>query len=232
MKPQIVKQCVGADMSKDNFAVNFRVRKDNDDTGKTRITNQLHALHHSHAPHKKVVSNLKQQVSQLEKQIKGVTKLIEDTIALDSDLAQKIERVCTIKGLGTATVATIVAETGGFVLFNSRRQLISYAGYDVVQKESGSSVRGKTHISKKGNAHIRGALFMPAMIAAIHNEKLREVHERVYERTKIYKKANVAVQRKLLVLIYTLFTKNEEYDANYEENKAAAKAAVENKQPA
>lgn len=50
-----------------------------------------------------------------------------------------------------ATSAAIVAETGGFALFTSRAQLISFAGYDVIQRESGSSVKSQTKISKKGN---------------------------------------------------------------------------------
>ena len=59
------------------------------------------------------------------------------------------------------TVATILAETNGFVLFKSIAQLISYAGYDIIENQSGGHT-GKTKISKKGNSRIRRTLHMPA----------------------------------------------------------------------
>jgi len=50
-----------------------------------------------------------------------------------------------------------VGETLGFESIVNAKQLASYAGYDVVLRESGN-FKGKTRISKKGNSHIRAAL--------------------------------------------------------------------------
>ena len=75
------------------------------------------------------------------------------------------ERSCKIKGIGITTAATIIAETDGFILIKNRSQLISYAGYDVIENQSGSSINGKTKISKKGNKYIRRALHFPALSA-------------------------------------------------------------------
>jgi len=119
------------------------------------------------------------------------------------------------KGFKLITVSTIVAETDGFVLFTSRGQVVSYSGYDVVQNQSGTSINGKTRISKKGNRYIRKALFFPAMVLARYEPQFKRLYDRVYDRTKIKMKAQVAVQRKALILIYTLFKKNEPYIADY-----------------
>jgi transposase len=52
------------------------------------------------------------------------------------------------------SAVTVIAETNGFTLFENSKQLVSYAGYDVVENQSGKRV-GKTSISKKGNYRIR-----------------------------------------------------------------------------
>ena len=89
------------------------------------------------------------------------------------------------------------------------------SGFDVVERESGT-ITGKTKISKKGNGHIRRALFMPAFVAVKHNEKPAvDLYNRTIEKHGIKMKSYVAVQKKLLVLIYHIWKKNEEYDPNY-----------------
>lgn len=76
-------------------------------------------------------------------------------------------KICAIKGVGIKTVATLTAETNGFLLFNNTRQLASFAGYDTVENQSGRQV-GKTRISKKGDSHIRRILHMPALNVVRH----------------------------------------------------------------
>ncbi|NJX16964.1 transposase, partial [Tamlana crocina] len=109
----------------------------------------------------------------------------------------------------------VIAETNGFLLFNSIRQLVSYAGLDVIQDESGQ-YKGKSRLSKKGNAHLRAALYMPAVTAATHNENLNKFYSRLNEKFNYKKQSLVAVMRKLLVLIYTLWKSGEDYNQNYQ----------------
>ena len=82
-------------------------------------------------------------------------------------------------------------------------------------KESGTSIKGIERISKQGNSYVRQALYMPAMSAVRHDEHHKNYYTRIVEKTNIKLKGNVAIQRKLLLLIYALFTKNEPYDPNY-----------------
>ena len=79
----------------------------------------------------------------------------------------------------------MVAQTNGFELFENQRQLVSYAGYAVVENQSGKKA-GKTSISKKNNARIRRILYMPALCAVTHQEpSLKALYERVYTPTGI-----------------------------------------------
>ena len=182
---------------------------------KTATSNRLHALKYSYQPHKEVIKRLNKLLKFLDKQIKEVEQEIKEQIQIDPYLRERVENVCTVSGLGITTVAIIVAETGGFELFTSRGQLISFAGYDIVENESGTSIKGKTRISKKGNKHIRKAMHYPALTAVQHEANFKKIYDRVFDKTKIKMKGYVAVQRKLLILIYTLFKKNEPYNPNY-----------------
>lgn len=153
-----------------------------------------------------------------DKQLKELEKLMKNLIDSDEIIKQKISNICKIKGIAMLTAATILAETNGFELFKNYKQLVSYAGFDIVERESGT-ITGKTKISKKGNGHIRRALFMPAFVAVKHNEKPAvDLYNRTIEKHGIKMKSYVAVQKKLLVLIYHIWKKNEEYDPNYQEN--------------
>lgn len=186
---------------------------------KTVISNKLHAIDHSHEPNKGVIRRMKQRIKLAKKQITQVEKEIEKTVQADEVLHPKITNICKVKGLGIVTVATIIAETNGFVLFHSRGQLVSYSGYDVVERTSGTSLKGKTRISKKGNNHIRRALYFPAITMVKYEPQFKQLFERILKRTGIKMKAYVAVQRKALLLIYTLFKNDSVYDPNYEANK-------------
>ena len=179
---------------------------------KVALMNKLHARNHAYAPSKEVIKRLNKRLKLNQSQIKQVEKEIKQFIEQDPFLKERIDKVCQVKGLGLVTVATIVAETGGFELFTSRSQLTSFAGYDIVERESGSSIKGKTRISKKGNRFIRRALHCPALTAVKYEPQFKQLYERVTDRTAIKMKGLVAVQRKLLLLIYTLFKNNVDYN--------------------
>ena len=191
---------------------------------KTVIMNRLHAEQARQSPDRKTLKRLRQQLRLLEKQIKGVEQ--------DEQLLQKVEQICQLKGLAWISVLTIIAETNGFQLVSHKSQLVSYAGYDVVERQSGSSVKGKTRISKKGNRHIRRTLHFPALNVVKYNDEFKQMYLRVYDRTKIKMKGYVAVQRKLLVLVYTLYKKNEAYDPKYAQKKGTDQGSRQGTMPA
>ena len=182
---------------------------------KTQLNNQLHACEHGMYQNMLVISQLKSSIQHLDQQIITVENAIEEHIKLDNEVARKVDNICKIKGLGLLTVAVVLAETNGFVLFKNKQQLVSYSGYDVVENQSGKHI-GKTRISKKGNSRIRRILYMPAFNVVRYNQRpFVQLFERVYKRNEMKMKGYVAVQKKLLVIIYSLWKKEEVYDDNY-----------------
>lgn len=186
---------------------------------KTRCKNQLHAEEHTAEPLRSTITRYRNHISFLEKQIIAVEKELKKLIAKDDFVAEKIKKVTTIPGISDVTVATVAAETSGFANIKNIRQLNSYAGYDIVQKESGNW-KGKSRISKKGNSRIRQALYMPSLSTICHTKTYKEFYTRLNERKQNGMVSGTAVQRKLLGLIYTLWKNDSEYVDNYEQKKA------------
>lgn len=115
---------------------------------KTVIKNQLHSLENGMYQNKTVAKQLKNIIKLFEKQLDELEKRIENHINSNVEVKQKAINVCKIKGIAILSLATILAETNGFELFESTKQLVSYAGFDVLENQSGNRV-GKTKISKK-----------------------------------------------------------------------------------
>lgn len=190
---------------------------------KTAVLNQRHALEHTHENYPDAIKRLNKRIEFMEKQVKEIEKGMKETVKTDPVNEEKIKNVCTIKGVDILTAVTVIAECNGFALFKNKSQVVSFAGYDVVENQSGP-VNGKTRISKKGNRYIRRALHWPAQVAIQRTDEFKNYAERIYNVTKIKMKGGVAIQRKLLVLIYKLFTNNVPYDPNHQEKIAQAKA--------
>jgi transposase len=189
---------------------------------KTVHRNQLHALQHSAHSSRQVVGQLEKMIALLDKQISQMRQEIARHIATNEQVNQHISHITAIKGIEVLTVATVLAETAGFALFENISQLVSYAGYDVIENQSGNRM-GKTRISKKGNSRIRRMLHMGALNVVRYEQKpFLELYQRLFERTKLKMKAYVAVQKKLLVLMYVLWKKKEAYCPNPKEKTTQA----------
>lgn len=182
---------------------------------KTQAHNRLHAIKHSHDKNPRSIERYEKQVEFYLEQLAEIEKEIPALVKSDTKLKEKIERITTIKGVGLMTVVNVLSETDGFFLFKSIKQLVSYSGLDIVENQSGK-YSGKTKISKRGNSRIRTALYMPAMNAIQFNDNLKVFNDRIMETHTFKKQGIVAVMRKLLILIYTLWKKNEVYNPNYQ----------------
>ena len=185
---------------------------------KTSLGNIKHSKDASHDVQGFILKSNKKLIEEIDKEIAKTLKEIKRLIENDSNLKERITKLLTIKGVGLITIATILAETMGFEHFRNAKQLVSYSGYDVVQRESGTSIKGKTRISKKGNRYIRNALYFPAMVACRFNPILKEIYTRINQQKPSKMIGQVAIQRKLLTLIYTLWKNNTEFIEGYKQS--------------
>jgi transposase len=185
----------------------------------TIVRNQLHAEKAGAWPNKGSIKRMNSRITLLKKQQEQIVKEIKSILDKNPELKDRIANVCTIKGIGLLTAVIVVAETNGFNLIRNKKQLVSYAGLDVEHKTSGTSVNTKPRISKKGNKYLRKAFYMPALTAIRHDERAKGIFARLVSRHGIKMKAAVAIHRKLLELVYTLWKKNEPFDPEFSQKK-------------
>jgi transposase len=140
-------------------------------------------------------------------------------------LQKKTAQLTSIPGISFISATVVIAETRGFQGIKNAKQLTSYTGYDVVHRESGL-YKGKTSISKRGNSHIRASLHMPSMTAVRCNPTLKPFYQRLKSKKAKPIIALVAVQRKLLCFMFTLWTNDAYYNPDYERKSAEALASA------
>jgi transposase len=182
---------------------------------RSMVKNHLHAEESGAYPNKSSIARIKDRIKFLNKQEKAIKEDIAVLVAKDNEVKVNVELISSIPGVGSLTAAIILAETNGFELIHNKRQLASYAGFDVKEKQSGTSVKKKPKISKKGNKHLRKAMHLPALSAIKHDERFKAIFARLVAKDGIKMKAAVAVQRKLLEMTYTLYKTKSMYNKDY-----------------
>lgn len=179
-----------------------------------KTQNHLHAKQHAHVANHSTIARLQAQAGLFEHQLASIETEIRSLVDQDTDLKGRIDHIVSIQGVGFMTAVTVTCETNGFAMINSAKQLASYAGLDIALRQSGKHT-GRSSISKRGNRFIRSALYMPALTASRCNPQLKVFYQRLVDRKANKKLALVAVARKLLCLIYTLWKTNTDYNPNY-----------------
>ena len=154
--------------------------------------------------------------------MKALNRDSTDLLTAEPELARKLAHLTSIPGIGLTTAIVVVAETSGFVLVENERQLTSYAGLDVVQRQSGLSSPA-TRISRRGNVRLRTALYLPAVSSLRYNPQQMAFYARLRARQPSGKPGVIAVMRKLLVLCYSLWKNDCPYDPHYHPAHVAEK---------
>ncbi|TQM49100.1 transposase [Arcticibacter tournemirensis] len=197
-----------------------------------QLRNQKHAELAEAEPNEGTLIRLDKRIKLLKDQAAEIWEEIREMLAKNQKVSATVKQLTSIPGVGALTAVTVLAETNGFDLIRNQKQLTAYAGLDVKEKQSGTSVRGKAQISKRGNRHLRKAMHFPALTAIRHDVHFKAVYLRIVEKQGIKMKAAVAVQRKILALMYTLYRSGKEYDKDYLQKIQIEKNEAERRQTA
>jgi transposase len=159
-----------------------------------------------------VVDQLKAQIAFLTQQMLDTKRLIADHLDQHPDLRQQRDLLTSIPGIGDLTAGKLLAELRSIAAFDNPAQLVAFAGLNPRHHVSGSSIRGKTVISKQGRPSIRAALYMPAVVAKKHNPILSIFAARLAQRGLAGTQIIVAVMRKLLHLAFGILKSGQPFD--------------------
>jgi transposase len=137
-------------------------------------------------------------LTQVENQIAKVEGLIEAHLKVQTPLAEQVQRLDDIMGVGRLTAVMVLATMPELGTLN-RRQAAALAGLCPYNRDSGQWA-GKRCISG-GRAEVRRALYMAALSASRSNHLLKPFYDRLIAAGKPAKVALTAVMRKLIVLM-------------------------------
>lgn len=154
---------------------------------------------------------IKKAIKAIEKRAAELDKKLKSSIKENSEHSEIRRRIKTVKGLGEKTVQAVIAYLPNINDFQNAKQLAAYAGLNPKQHQSGK-FSGKTTLSKIGNARIRKALYMPAMVVKNTNSHFGSFCQRL-EKNGLTPKAIIgAVMRKLIHIIFGILKHQQDFN--------------------
>lgn len=180
---------------------------------RTSLKNTLHAMLTSNRKKGELIRSIERQLKCLDKEISLLETELEHLIRKNEQ--GLFSRLNTIPGIGKKTSMLLIVSTNGFRDFESSRQLSSYFGLAPNERSSGSSIRGKSRISKMGDPLVRNHLFMCSFTACVHNPQCKALFDRIVRKGKSKKLALIAVCNKLIKQAYGIAKSGLDYDRNH-----------------
>jgi transposase len=162
-----------------------------------------------------VAAHVNEHITWLDAEIQKIEKEIDNRIERHPDLKRDAELIGSIPGIGATTVARILGHLGDVRRFESAKALAAFIGVTPKQRTSGSSVKGRTMISRTGSTSLRAALFMPSLVARRHNPILNKFAERLQANGMAKMAVIGAVMHKLTHLIYGVIRTGKPFDPNF-----------------
>ena len=162
-----------------------------------------------------VRESVQEHLAYLTEQINRTEELIRNHLNSHPTLKQQSELLDSIPGIAQTTAALLLSEITDITQYRSARQVAAYAGLVPRERQSGSSVRGRTRLSKIGNARLRRALYFPAVTALRCSPFFQEWAEGLLKRGKSKMSVICAVMRKLVHLAYGVLKSGQEFDPQW-----------------
>jgi transposase len=162
-----------------------------------------------------VRESVEELLDHLEEQIKRTEKLVREHIDRHPTLKRQSQLLDSIPGIAHSTAAALLAEITDITQYRSARQVAAYAGLVPRERQSGSSVRGRTRLSKIGNARLRRALYFPAITALRCSPFFQAWAEGLRQRGKSKMSVICAVMRKLVHVAYGVLKSGKEFDPQW-----------------
>lgn len=185
---------------------------------RTALKNKLQGEKSLGNPSKAVIRSLMRILKQLNNELSQLETRLMDLVKETQE--EQLEQLISIPGVGKKTALLLIVLTNGFKSFKSARQLCCYAGITPTIRQSGSSIRGRSRISKVGNQKLRNLLFLCSFSACKYNRACRELYERIVNKGKSKKLALIAVCNKLLKQAFAIAKSGTCYQDNYESKLA------------
>ena len=149
-----------------------------------------------------------QRLRQVERQIAAIDAALRTLCWADADLKARLDILVSIPAIGEATALTLLIEMPELGTIDNKC-VASLAGLAPIARDSGQH-SGKRFI-RAGRAHLRQALYMPALVAIRFNADMKAKYQALITAGKPPKVAITAVMRKLAILANALLRKQQNW---------------------
>lgn len=161
-----------------------------------------------------ITPSIKTVLSTLDTELKATRQAIHDHIDNDPDLKQQSDLLLSIPGIGPATITYLLVALSPHHGYANAKQVVAQAGLAPAIAQSGQW-QGKTRIAKTGDARLRKALYLPALVAWQHNPAIRRQCERLKANSKNGKLIACAAMRKLIHLAFAILKSGKPFDPTF-----------------
>lgn len=145
---------------------------------------------------KQIVKSINRVINFLEKEVKSIEKSIDQLLQQNIGLQEKVDVLTKQKGIAKITACSLIGLMPELGYLN-KQQVASLSGLAPFSRDSGK-MKGKRYI-QAGRFLARKSLYMPAWVAVMYDQKLKQTYNRLTGRGKPPKVAIVAVMRKMIV---------------------------------
>lgn len=174
-----------------------------------RLTNQLHSAQSESAKKsiRKIIKSLANEIAKVEKQI-------DEIIKQHSEMNENMNLLMSIQGVGKQTAYKVLSHVPDMNCFANAKQFAAFIGITPRQHQSGN-FRGKTTISRLGDARLRKVFYMAGLVAKRFNKRLQPFVMRLQANGKAPKAIICAVMRKLAHIVFGVLKNKRPFDVNY-----------------
>jgi transposase len=181
-------------------------------TSRTQAKNRLHALSSKQCTFPLLLEDEREGIEVLNYRLKKLTDAALQLIEKDESLKSAFEHMQAALGVGKTTAIAVLSELCVLPTHMKAPQISRYAGLDVRQHQSGTSVNKAARISKTGNAYLRSAIYMTALSASRHEPRTSAFYQALQARGKKKMQALCAIMRKYLTGLWACIQKGEYFD--------------------
>jgi transposase len=154
----------------------------------------------------------------LQEQLKAIGQAIAVHVQEHAILHEGARRLMTLKGVGLVTAATLLAELPPITPRTDPRALCSWAGLTPRRRQSGS-IELPSRLGRAGNAYLRHALYMPALVAKRWNPCLQTFAARLKANGKSTPAILGAISHKMLRILIGMLRSSSDFNPNYSSQK-------------
>jgi transposase len=164
---------------------------------------------------KAIVKNCHRTIKALTADIAKVEKEIQFLVEDDAQLNEQLKWAQSVPGVGKITALNVIVSTGEFQRIEEAKKFACYAGVAPFEHTSGSSVKGKTRVSKMANMTLKKLLHLAAMSAIQCCEELKVFYHRKVAEGKNRMSVINAVRNKLISRIFACVKNKRRYEKVY-----------------